>query len=349
MMSVVRWLKRLKISRCVIRYKHLTLVSSAFVLLAFLIYNCSHSKLLGNQILDVPDVTTELTGHINTVSFTYEDLKKASINSGAFLATMSKNLGKTSGSAVCVVDPAIADCGGMGFAAFLLYTLDQIIFCRALGINQPTVLWRACNSVCSQDPKVNSWNWYFEPVNHGLESKVEKVLCLLKIDDIRADRLDNLKKTSDVDITSILDNSFRDRTDVKGYEKSKIITTHERIRVNELISQHVKPNSRIREKVMMFHRRYLEGFTVLGVQVRGTDHWRETSEQRLPSLMSWVKRAQEILETLPRPRKIFIASDNNEIIEKFVNVFGVKTVSLSSLLLIFLLFIFHANVFSDKF
>ena len=321
MMSTVRWLKRLKISRCVIRYKHLTLVSSAFVLLAFLIYNCSHSKLLGNQILDVPYVTTELTGH-----YSYEDLKKASINSGGFLATLRKNLGKTSGSAVCVVDPAIADCGGMGFAAFLLYTLDQIIICRALGINQPTVKWRACNSVCSQDPKLNSWNWYFDPVNHGLESKVEHVLCLLKIDEIRADRLDSL--TSDVDITSILDNSFRDRTDAEGYEDSRIITTQERIRVNELIRQYVKPNSRIREKVMMFHRQYLEGFTVLGVQVRATDKSIENTGERLPSLMSWVKRAVTILETLSQPRKIFIASDNDEVIQKFVTYFGKETVIL---------------------
>ena len=239
---------------------------------------------------------------------------KVHYNQGPF-AAIRTNVGKTTGSTVCVVDPAIINCKAMGFAAFVLHTLDHIVACRALGINQTTVLWRACNSVCSQDPKVNSWNWYFHPVNQGLESKVEKVLCPVKID-----------------VTSILDNSFRDRNDVKGYEKSKIITTQERMRVNELISQYVKPNSRIREKVMMFHRRYLEGFTVLGVQVRGTDHWKETSEQRLPSLMSGVKRAQEILETLPRPRKIFIASDNNEIIQKFLPYFGKETVSFGLLL-----------------
>ena len=56
----------------------------------------------------------------------------------------------------------------------------------------------------------------------------------------------------------------------------------------------------------------------------------ETSEKRLPSLMSWVNRAQSILETLPRPRKIFIASDNNEVIKKFVTCFGKETVSFIS-------------------
>ncbi|KAL9962950.1 hypothetical protein ACROYT_G032108 [Oculina patagonica] len=106
-----------------------------------------------------------------------------------------------------------------------------------------------------------------------------------------------------------------------------IITTQERMRVNELIQQYVKPNSRIKEKVRMFYQRYLAGFTVLGVHVRGTDHWKETSEKRLPSLMSWVKRARSILDTLPRPRKIFMSSDNHEVIHMFVSLFGKETVS----------------------
>ena len=235
-----------------------------------------------------------------------------------FLAATRTNGGKTSGSAVCVVDPAITDCRNVGFAAFLLYTLDYIMVCSALGINRPTVFWRACNSVCSKDPRVNSWDWYFQPVNQGLESKVKNVLCPLWITDGIEDLLS---------FRPILNESFKNRTDVDGFESSKIITTHERIRVNKLIQQYVKPNSRIKEKVRKFYRRYLAGFTVLGVHVRGTDHWMETSEKRLPSLMSWVKRARSILETLPRPRKIFIASDNNEVIQKFVTFFGKETVS----------------------
>ena len=99
------------------------------------------------------------------------------------------------------------------------------------------------------------------------------------------------------------------------------------MRINKLIKQYVKPNSRITDKVSKFYHRYLAGYTVLGVHVRGTDHWSETIEQRLPPLMSWVKSAQAILETLPQPRKIFIASDNDEVIEKFVTFFGKQTVS----------------------
>jgi len=101
------------------------------------------------------------------------------------------------------------------------------------------------------------------------------------------------------------------------------------LRVNKLIHQYVEPNSRIKEKVEMFYQQYLAGFTVLGVHVRGTDHWMETSEKRLPSLMSWVKKAQSILETLSRPRKIFIASDNHEVIKEFVSYFGEELVSVT--------------------
>ena len=131
----------------------------------------------------------------------------------------------------------------------------------------------------------------------------------------------------DTHLSAILDNSFKNRSQLKGYEDSQLITAKERMRINKLIKQYVKPNSRITDKVSKFYHRYLAGYTVLGVQVRGTDHWRETIEQRLPPLMSWVKSARAILETLPQPRKIFIASDNDEVIENFVTFFGNQTVS----------------------
>ena len=69
------------------------------------------------------------------------------------LAATTRNLGKTTAettvSTFCVVDPAITECNNLGFAAFVIYTLDYITIYSALGINQATVFWRACNSVCS--------------------------------------------------------------------------------------------------------------------------------------------------------------------------------------------------------
>ena len=137
------------------------------------------------------------------------------------------------------MDPALIDCHGMGFAAFLLYTLDHILQCLALGINRPVVFWRAGNSVCSRNPRVNSWDWYFEPVNGGLESEVENVLCPLMVD---LQRFFN-KTAAPFHVRPIIDNSFKNRNDMEGFENSKIITTQERLRVNKLIHQYAKPNS----------------------------------------------------------------------------------------------------------
>ena len=253
---------------------------------------------------------------ISTPVPSVENVAIASIRSNAFLAATMINKGRLYPSAVCVVDPAIIECTGLGFAAFLLKTLDHIRFCGFLGIHRPVVYWRACNVVCSRNPRVNSWNWYFEPVNPVLETQVEKVLCIiLPNENVFGGRF-----------IPILDSSFRNRSMMKGYGYSKIITDRERKQVNKLINQYVTPNSRMKEKVRAFHDRHLAGFNLLGVHVRGTDHWMETPEQKLPPLLSWVNKAAEILETLPHPRKVFIASDNDEVIKSFVEFFGKEKV-----------------------
>ena len=307
------FVKRLNISFFIL-FIALYLVPLAFLFSVWFSFNYHQSVILEKQI---QDITASETTDINAISLRAEDLKNALIKSEGFLAATRKNSGKITGTTVCVVDPAITDCQNVGFAAFLLYTLDYIILCRDLEIHRPTVFWRACNSVCSKDQRVNSWEWYFEPVNRGLESKVESVFCPLRADG------------APLYVGSVIDNSFKNRTDVEGFEFSRIITAQERLRVNKLIRQFIKPNLRIKTKVSMFYQKHLAGFTVLGIHVRGTDHWMETSKQTLPSLLSWIKRAQSILGTLPQPKKIFIASDNHEVIKKFVIYFGEEMVRIS--------------------
>ena len=316
-MIASRWLKRLGVFRLFFRSRVFLLIILAVSLYLVYTYYQSHDKTIRSF---APASKIQM---INTSLLTSnEDVLKVLIKSNGFLATTRTNFGKDSSrSSVCVVDPAIADCSNLGFGAFLLITLDHIMLCRSMGSDRPVVVWRACFSACSRDRNVNSWNWYFEPVNRGLESQAERVLCPLVVENV-GDLYDIFPELS-----PILDNSFKNRSKVAGFEESQIITTKERMRINKLIKKYVKPNSRITNKVSKFYHRYLTGCTVLGVHVRGTDHWIETIEQRLPSLMSWVKSAQAILETLPLPRKIFIASDNDEVIETFVTVFGKEMVS----------------------
>ena len=314
-------IKNLKPARFLLRYLMLAWLVSTVILL-FSFYHQSSKR---------DESTTQVKSKLN---HSFRFLSKTKILRERFqkvnglVGATRKNSDGTSGTAVCVVDPAMTECGGGGFSSFLLYTLDHIMACRALGINQQTVFWRGCNSACAPDPAVNSWMWYFKPVNEGMESKVENVFCPLILKDITEVRLEHFSHMDQADLrTRIIDNSFSDRSDVEGYGESRIITTAERIRVNKLIRQYVKPNSRVKEREDLFYRRNMAGFTLLGVQVRATDHWMEAKDHKLPSVISWVERAREILETLPEPRKIFIASDNNEVIQKFIGVFGKETVS----------------------
>ena len=206
--------KRLKISYFIL-FIGLYLVFLAFLFSVWFLFNYHQSVILEKQMQDTAVLTSETTD-TNAISLTAEDLKNALIKSEGFLAATRKNSREITGTTLCVVDPAITDCQNVGFAAFLLYTLDYIILCRALGITRPTVFWRACNSVCSKDPRVNSWDWYFEPVNRGLESKVDSVFCPLTADG------------APLYVGSVIDNSFKNRTDVEGFEFSRIITMQER-------------------------------------------------------------------------------------------------------------------------
>ena len=329
-----RWLRRLDVSRLLCRYGVFLLIIVAISLCLVYTYYQSRDKTLRYF---TPGSKGQL---INTSLLTSnDDVLKVLVRSNGYLAATRTNFGKDSSHySVCVVDPAISDCSNLGFAAFLLLTLDHIMLCRAVGSDRPVVVWRACNSVCSRDRRVNSWNWYFQPVNRGLESQAERVLCPLLVGNV-GDFVETFSQ-----LRPILDNSFKNRSQVAGFEDSPIITTKERMRINKLIKQYVKPNSRITEKVSQFYHRYLAGYTVLGVHVRGTDHWTETNEQRLPPLMSWVKNARAILGTLPQPRKIFIASDNDEVIETFVTFFGKEMVSFISNFFIFFLSYFTVTV-----
>lgn len=148
---------------------------------------------------------------------------------------------------------------------------------------------------------MNSWDWYFEPINQGFEFNSKKVICPLS----EYFELPVLRP----DIWPVLDSSFRDRSNVVGYQNNTIITPEERRRLNRWLNRFVRPNARIKKKVNSFFSRYLQGNNLLGVQVRATDRWMERREGKLPSISDWINKAVSIFENLSEPRKIYIASD----------------------------------------
>ena len=218
--------QRVRFFRFIFRYPMFLLTFAVLICLLYKYY-----QLYGKILLDFPKLLTSKTRIINTSLRTAEDVTKVLVKANGFLAATRTSRGKIStASAVCVVDPALLDCNGMGFAAFLLETFDRIMLCSALGNNQPVVYWRSCYSACSSDPKVNSWDWYFEPVNRELESQVDRVLCPV----LPAAEEEKLFQGRP-DLRPIWGNSFKSPTKAVGFEDGEIITTEVRMRINALI------------------------------------------------------------------------------------------------------------------
>lgn len=253
-----------------------------------------------------------------------------------FFASISENTvsGSPLDSVVCVSEPTVLECQEAGFAALLLATLDHVSYCKMLGIQKVTIYWRNCQSSCTKDPQKNSWPSYFEPLNVGDELTANKVLCLggaivgrvlVRESAISLARL-NTQQIKQFSValrtSSLLDVGFRKRQSLPGYEEGAIITPELRKWAHGLISQHVRPETSIQSRVDEFYTSHMRGFSVVGVHVRGTDHWSENEDKTLPTMDTWIHDTATVFDTLKGPKKIFLASDNHEIIDRFVQQFG---------------------------
>ena len=271
-------------------------------------------------------------------TFNVTDIVLRVLQRGFFAAiTKTKHI---SSDTVCVSEPTILDCGNVGFAALLLATLDHVSYCDMLGIQNVSIKWNNCQTVCIRNPRINSWPVYFEPMNTGIELNASKVLCLggiiagpvLTQELARTVKRLNTKQIQESNwasrTSSLLEVGFRKRQSLPGYEKGSLITSKLRKWVKDMITKYIRPQKRIELRVDEFYRNNMEGFSVLGVHIRGTDHWMEMEEQALPEIEQWINDTQIIFETIEEPKKIFIASDNDESVERFVEHFGKNKVNI---------------------
>ncbi|KXJ23119.1 hypothetical protein AC249_AIPGENE10540 [Exaiptasia diaphana] len=241
------------------------------------------------------------------------------------VAERNNNNSNFSGVA-CASELYLTTCGNPGMAALILMTLDHISLCHNIG-GMPTIFWRNCYTVCPRNASVNAWELFFESVNFKIEDQVKKVFCLgnyLGPEAVIQSHL-NIKRSTDknVERKSLLNLSFRHR-DVEGFEG--IISRRVRQYANSLIKQYIKVRPNIQQMVDVFFSKYMKGYHVLAVHIRGTDHGDEMEDGKLPQLMTWIKNAEYHFESLPSPKKIFIASDNSESIRKFISEFGDKVI-----------------------
>lgn len=255
-----------------------------------------------------------------------------------FFAAINDNKHISSGDTVCISEPTILECVNAVFAALLLATLDHLSYCDMLGIQNVSIKWNNCQTICTRNPRINSWPVYFKPLKRGIELNASRVLCLGGIIAVLTQELvRTVKRLSTKQIqqsnwasrtSSLLEVGFRKRQSLPGYEKGSLITSKLRLWVKDMTTKYIRPNKRIELRVDEFYRKNMEGFNVVGVHIRGTDHWIEMEEQALPEIEQWINDTQVIFQALEEPKKIFIASGNDESIQRFVENFGKNKVIL---------------------
>ena len=268
-------------------------------------------------------------------SFNVTDLVLTELHKGFFAATSENEVsGSSLDSVVCVSEPTVLECQEAGFAALLLATLDHVSYCHTLGIRNVSIHWKNCQSSCAKDPKTNSWPAYFEPLNAGTELNADKVLCLggiivgrvLARESARSLTRLSAQQIKQLNIvsreSSLLDVGFRKRKSLPGYEEGAIITSELRKWAYTLITEHFRPQKSILSRVNEFYTNNMRGFSILGVHVRATDHSAEIEDHTLPTMEKWIHDAEAVFETLREPKRIFLASDNYEIIVRFGEHFG---------------------------
>ena len=331
----------------------------AVVLLSFVFVSClkAHSaafddywSLLSNRYdmttteqreIDKGENTEERKGlsrlryKYNSARFNITDLVLNELRKG-FFAAISENTASDSplDNVVCVSEPTVLECREAGFAALLLATLDHVSYCKMLGIHKVTIQWKNCQSSCAKDPQKNSWPAYFETSNVESNLKAKKVLCLggaivgrvLVRESASSLARFNTRQIKQFNIalrtSSLLDVGFRRRQSLPGYEEGAVITPELRKWAHGLLTKYMRPQKNIQSRVDQFYTSHMRGYSVVGVHVRATDHWAETEDKTLPTMDKWIHGTEAVINTLKEPNKIFLASDNDEIIGRFVEHFG---------------------------
>ena len=106
-----------------------------------------------------------------------------------------------------------------------------------------------------------------------------------------------------------------------------------RERAASLIRTHLRPRKYITERVDAFFGEHMEGHTVLGVQIRGTDAVSESEDRahRKDSLVldNYRREVERRLSSAPRAR-IFVATDDERSLEFMRGAFGSRVIACDS-------------------
>ena len=179
------------------------------------------------------------------------------------------------------------------------------------------------------------WEYYFEPLDRGYpgEAVPEKVRSAL------AERFPDPRDVGFwLDRNTWVSNNFGDHPRLKGktlaiphgWQDPDAAT---RERAASLIRMHLRPRKYITELVDAFFSEQMEGSTVVGVQIRGTDAVSSSEDRahRKDSLIldNYRREVERCLASAPEAR-IFVATDDQQSLEFMRNAFGDKVIAYDS-------------------
>jgi len=163
----------------------------------------------------------------------------------------------------------------------------------------------------------NVWEYYFEPIN-----------------EIDLKQLSSLEyKINDIFMCGELDFDLKNKfliRNLHSYDKLKIWELNDpselqfhREQVNKIIKKYVTIKPHILAEVETFFQRKMKDCEdLIGVHIRGTDKKTEFPFRQL-TIEDYAEKTKSIIDKNPNKKfKIYVASDNNEAIIKFISIFG---------------------------
>ncbi|XP_066300456.1 uncharacterized protein [Branchiostoma lanceolatum] len=242
------------------------------------------------------------------------------------VATIHRDTGEQDREVACVVEPALTNCGGTGFASVLLQTIDDLTTCLTRGLT-PTVIWMACDSCGPSGPGRNYWTWYFEAINPGIENRTETRVCM-------GISREYFKLTSAYPRRpgaegKLVDFRFADMENkISSYFQP--ITAEIRALVSYVISGYIKPAPRVRKMVDTFYQSFMAERINIGVHVRLLEEHVEEMiimGQKTPKLQDFLRATKHIMDDIKTEQgdkevRIFLASDRADVIASFEEEFG---------------------------
>ena len=183
--------------------------------------------------------------------------------------------------------------------------------------------------------KYSVWEYYFEPLvpKHSAESIPPELL-----ERIQNNPPSHTTKGYSIDPETFVSNHFGDHPKLKHKAlqipyKWKDPDNEIRLEACAIIQQYVRPRTYILEKVEEFYKANFEGYTIIGVHIRGTDAISEKQtgpfRKGMLSLNNYVKEINAVLKTHPRA-KIFVATDDESSLESIKAVFGDRVIAYDS-------------------